>query len=96
MPFENNTFDIVLSANLLFYYSNRFDYSFHLESILEFLRIAREVRIFPIQQSNTKLPEYFDRLLSDIEKRYQKVKFNVEKVQHEFLLGVDKMLFLRH
>lgn len=39
LPFENNAFDIVLSSNFLFYYSDRLDYSFHLGSILEFLRV---------------------------------------------------------
>ena len=29
LPFENATFDLVLSSNLLFYYHNMFDYHFH-------------------------------------------------------------------
>jgi hypothetical protein len=96
LPFESNAFDMVLSSNFLFYYSDRLDYSFHLESILEFLRALKEVRIFPIQQSNIMLPEYSDILLSDMEKRSQNLSFNVERVQHELLIGVDKMLILSH
>jgi hypothetical protein len=67
LPFENRTYDLVLSSNLLFYYHNMFDYHFHLNSILELLRVTRkEVRIFPCQKSDAIFPDYFDKLLDNI------------------------------
>lgn len=64
LPFNDNTFDLVLSSNLLFYYHNMFDYYFHLNSILELLRVTRkEVRIFPCQKPDATFPDYFDKLL---------------------------------
>lgn len=48
LPFENNSFDILLSSHLLFVYDDRLDFDFHKNSIAEMLRVAKEVRIFPL------------------------------------------------
>lgn len=48
LPFENKEFDIALSSHLLFVYDNMLDYEFHKDSILELLRVSKEVRIFPL------------------------------------------------
>lgn len=94
LPFENRTFDLVLSSNLLFYYHNMFDYHFHLDSILELLRVTRkEVRVFPCQKPDATFLDYFDKLLDDIYTRMNKnISFKIEKVSHEFRRGVNKML----
>jgi hypothetical protein len=97
LPFLNRTFDLVLSSNLLFYYHNMFDYHFHLNSILELLRVSnKEVRIFPCQRPDGILPDYFDELLEDINNRMDKnIHFEIEKVSHEFRRGVNKMLKIK-
>ncbi len=87
LPFEQKSFDIVLSGNFLFNYAGLLSYEFHLLSILEMLRISRkEVRMFPIHQLNATLPSFLDNLIRDIKKN----------VQHEFLKGANKMLRLIH
>lgn len=94
LPFDDKEFDLVLSSNLLFYYHNMFDYSFHLDSILELLRVtSKELRIFPCQKPDASFPDYFDKLLDDINIRMNKnISFSIEKVTHEFRRGVNKML----
>lgn len=94
LPFENRTFDLVLSSNLLFYYHNMFDYNFHLNSILELLRVtSKEVRIFPCQKPDATFPDYFDKLLDNINIRmHNNISFQIEQVSHEFRRGVNKML----
>ncbi|HYF99472.1 MAG TPA: hypothetical protein VD815_05235 [Candidatus Saccharimonadales bacterium] len=94
LPFGNATFDLVLSSNLLFYYHNMFDYHFHLNSILEFLRVTRkEIRIFPCQKPDATFPDYFDKLLDNINTRMNnQISFQIEKVSHEFRRGISKML----
>jgi SAM-dependent methyltransferase len=94
LPFGNATFDLVLNSNLLFYYHNIFDYHFHLDSILELLRVTRkEVRIFPCQKPDATFPDYFNKLLDNINTRMNnKISFQIEKVSHEFRRGINKML----
>lgn len=95
LPFADDSFDLVLSANLLFYYSDQFDYSFHLDSILELLRVcSKEVRIYPIQGPYNYPYEYLDDLLSDLKKKDIVVK--IVPCLHEFQLGVNEMLCLSH
>jgi methyltransferase family protein len=96
LPFSDKSFDLVLSSNFLFYYHNMFDYDFHHDSILEMLRVtSKEVRIFPVQKPDAKIPEYFDTLMESInEHMKKKVSFRIEKVKYEFRNGVNKMLVI--
>ena len=96
LPFDDKSFDLVLSSNFLFYYHNMFDYAFHHDSILEMLRVtSKEVRIFPIQKPDAKIPEYFETLMESINSHMQeKISFRIEKVKYEFRSGVNKMLVL--
>lgn len=49
LPFQEKTFDLLLSAHFLFMYSDRLDYSFHIDSLNEMLRVTKEeIRIFPL------------------------------------------------
>ncbi|MDF0682287.1 MAG: methyltransferase domain-containing protein, partial [Candidatus Nitrosocosmicus sp.] len=96
LPFDDKSFDLVLSSNFLFYYHNMFDYDFHHDSILEMLRVSsKEVRIFPVQKPDAKIPEYFETLMESINKHMKrKISFRIEKVKYEFRNGVNKMLVL--
>lgn len=98
LPFENKKFDLVLSGNLLFYYHDIFNYDFHLQSILEFIRVSRnEVRIFPVVTPNGMIPVYFDRLLSDLRQLSKtNIEYEIRKVRYHFRKGVDKMIVLRN
>ena len=48
LPFKDNQFDLALCSHFLFLYSEHFPETFHVQSVLELCRVAREVRIFPI------------------------------------------------
>ena len=48
LPFENQQFDLALCSHFLFLYSDEFSEDFHIASIREMLRVACEVRIFPL------------------------------------------------
>ncbi len=96
LPFNDKSFDLVLSSNFLFYYHNMFDYSFHHDTILEMLRVtSKEVRIFPVQKPDANIPEYFERLMESINRHMnKKISFRIEKVKYDFRSGVNKMLIL--
>src|SRR5574340_180349 len=42
LPFRDREFDIALSSHFLFLYTDNLSYDFHLQSIREMLRVARE------------------------------------------------------
>lgn len=96
LPFKDREFDLVLSGNLLFYYHDVFNYEFHLESILEFIRVAKkEVRIFPVQTPNGELPNYFEQLVSDLTRLTDsKVTHTIKNVQYHFRKGVNKLIII--
>lgn len=48
LPFENNQFDIAVCSHYLFLYSEQVTLQQHLDSISELIRVAKEVRIYPL------------------------------------------------
>jgi hypothetical protein len=48
LPFADGEFRLALVSHLLFLYSDHLDAAFHIESAFELLRVAREVRVFPL------------------------------------------------
>lgn len=71
LPFEDKSFDLVLSGHFLFTYANKFNVEFHLSSILEMIRVTRkEVRIYPLQRGMLSRPYIqLDELLLSLKKR---------------------------
>lgn len=48
LPFADRQFDLALCSHFLFLYSEQFPLQFHIDSVLEMIRIAQEVRVFPL------------------------------------------------
>jgi hypothetical protein len=95
LPFDDKSFDLVLSGHFLFTYANEFDLDFHLSSILELLRISsKEVRIYPLQQGMISQPyKQMTALLSSIGKLG--IDYEITTVPFEFQKGSNKMLRLK-
>jgi len=51
LPFRAGEFDLALCSHFLFTYSDSFTLEFHLDSIRELCRVAKEARIFPLLPS---------------------------------------------
>jgi hypothetical protein len=89
VPFENKGFDLALCSHLLFLYSDQLDLDFHVESIREMLRMANEVRIFPVVDMNAKTSCH----LSEILRLFNEAgEAHLEKVDYEFQIGANQML----
>jgi len=57
LNFKDNAFDLAWSSHFLFLYSEHFNEEFHKQAIAEMLRVAKEVRIFPLLTlNNTRSP----------------------------------------
>ena len=54
LPFRDKAFDLALCSHFLFLYGEQFSFDFHLQAIEELCRIAKEVRIFPLLELDSK------------------------------------------
>jgi hypothetical protein len=88
LPFADQTFDLALSSHFLFLYTDNLTFEFHVSAILEMLRVAHEVRIFPLLDVNAQVSRYLNGVLET----FQKYKPEIRKVNYEFQRGGNKML----
>ena len=87
LPFENKEFDISLSSHLFFVYDNMLDYDFHKNSILEMLRVSKEVRVFPLvdfKNSRVLEEKNFSPFLYKIIEELKDFKCELIKTDFEF------------
>ncbi|MBD2210025.1 SAM-dependent methyltransferase [Nostoc linckia FACHB-104] len=90
LNYQNQEFNLALCSHFLFLYADHFDYDFHLKSIAEMLRIAQEIRIFPLLTLMSKPAPYLDEIVN----HYTSAGYIVEivKVDYELQLGANMML----
>lgn len=93
LPFPAGRFELALCSHLLFSYADRLGHDFHVASIVELTRVAREVRIHPLVpmglDSNPELPG----LIAELGQL--NVRAVVEPVDYEFQRGGHSMLTCR-
>ena len=90
--FDDLTFDLGLSSHFLILYS-QLGLHFHISSINEMLRIAKEIRIFPLLNLDAKKSELLDKLISHFSLRFI---VNIEKVDYEFQKNGNEMLIIKN
>ena len=90
LPFDDNEFDLVISAHFLFFYSDNLSLEFHKNSIKEMLRVANEVRIFPIVDVNSNISTHYKEINSWLTTKG--ISSCLEKVNYEFQKGGNTML----
>lgn len=86
--FDDLSFDIGISSHFLILYS-QLGLDFHIDSVAEMLRVAREVRIFPILNLDAKKSELLDRIIKYFEPNFT---LNIVKVDYEFQKNGNEML----
>jgi SAM-dependent methyltransferase len=90
LPFDDKRFDLVLCSHLLFLYSEQLSLDFHLQSVQEMCRVAREVRIFPL------LDLARDKSLhtEPVSEHMKKLGYTVDicRVDYEFQRGGNQMM----
>jgi len=90
LPFEDKKFDLALSSHFLFLYSEHLDFEFHLNSILEMLRVSQEARIFPIVGLDNNYSPHLKNVIVSLEQRGYKSE--ILKTDYEFQKGANEML----
>jgi hypothetical protein len=90
LPFENGHFDVALCSHLLFLYSDQLGFDFHRASIEELLRVASEVRIFPLLSLDRRPSPHLDPLVTYLAENGWRTE--VLPVPYEFQRGGNQML----
>src|SRR5690606_36840091 len=91
LPFPDKTFDLVLSANLLFLYSDQLSTDFHVEGVRELLRVSRgELRLYPLVGLDGKKSVHLKPVLQMLEDEGH--AYEIETVRNEILKGSNQML----
>jgi SAM-dependent methyltransferase len=93
LPYAADAFDLALCSHLLFTWSDLLDEEWPERALLELLRVARQVRVFPLVVQGTAepvpfLPRTLDRL------RALGHRADVVQVPYEFHCGANAMLGL--
>lgn len=93
LPFVAGEFDLALSSHFLFLYSDHLSPEFHLQAVQEMLRVAEEVRVFPLVTLANVLSPH----LGFVTNQLTKLGFSVatRRVPYEFQRGGNEMLVIR-
>lgn len=90
LPFADGSFRLALSSHLLFLYGDTFDFDFHVAAMRELLRVAGEVRVFPLfnldGRPSSHLPGVMQVLSGD------GARCVLKEVPFEFQKGARRML----
>lgn len=90
LPFESGSFGIAVCSHLLFLYSDLLSVEFHIRSLRELCRVAREVRIFPLLSLGCKPSPHIEAVRSAIEADGWLTE--IVRVDYELQRGGDQML----
>ena len=90
LPFPDRSFDLILCAHFLLFYSENLTLDFHFRSIEEMLRVGKEIRIFPLLDLNSNLSAYYKPLTEYLDKKG--IRYAEEKVNYEFQKNGNSML----
>lgn len=93
MPFGSKQFDIAVSSHFLFLYSAHLSVEFHIQALQEMLRVAHEVRIFPLLALDGTSSPY----LKPVNEYFSAKRLNVNtmRVPYEFQRGGNEMLVIK-
>jgi hypothetical protein len=95
LPFHDHAFDLALCSHLIFTWAVDLDEAWHRAALTELLRVATEVRVFPLVHQATGAPiEFLGRLVGEL--RAGGAEAQIRRVPYVFQRGADTMLVLRH
>jgi hypothetical protein len=93
LPFADDAFDLAVSSHFLFLYSRQFDAAFHRAALLELLRVAAEIRVFPLLALGGTPSEHVEPCTAAL--REAGFAVTIDPVEYEFQRGGNAMLRAR-
>lgn len=92
LEIEDAPFDLALCSFFLFFYTEQLTYEFHIASVKEILRLANEVRIYPLLDISLNRSEHLDPVINELKKEGFSVE--IKKVEYDFQPGGNIMLHI--
>jgi SAM-dependent methyltransferase len=93
LPFADQQFDLALSSHFLFLYSGQRSAAFHVAAIEEMLRVAHEVRVFPLLTLDGARSPHVAAVRGRL--RSKGFRSVIKPVPYEFQRGACEMLVIR-
>lgn len=90
LPFADRSFDLALTSHLLFLYGDELDAAFHVAAMRELLRVAKEVRVFPLLNLDGRPSSHLPVVMRALEADGYEPE--LKPVNFEFQLGATRML----
>jgi hypothetical protein len=90
LPFEDEEFDLALCSHLLFLYGEQLSTEFHLESLVELCRVAREVRVFPLLELGSLPSRHLEPVRNEL--AANGITSRIVSVEYEFQRGGNQLL----
>lgn len=90
LSFQNRQFDLALCSHLLFTYSDHLSWDFHQAAIAEMLRVAKEVRLFPLLKISGEPSPFVEPLCEQLNDQGYQVQ--IKPVSYEFQRGGNQLL----
>ncbi|MEM6502477.1 MAG: SAM-dependent methyltransferase [Cyanobacteria bacterium P01_C01_bin.89] len=92
LDFSDQEFELCLCSHLLFLYSEKLSAAFHWASLRELLRVAAEVRVFPLLTLAGDRSPHLEPLLSKLHGAGHRAR--IHTVDYEFQRGGNEMLII--
>jgi hypothetical protein len=93
LPFVDRAFELCVCSHLLFLYAGQLDLAFHLAAMREMLRVAGEVRVFPLLDLGGRPSPHVEPVRAAL--RAAGYDVSVVRVGYEFQRGGDRMMVVR-
>jgi ubiquinone/menaquinone biosynthesis C-methylase UbiE len=96
LPFEDETFSLILCNHFLFLYQDQFDYQFHLDAIKELIRITKKdgvIRIYPLVGFKNEVFPYINQLMATLDN--DGIKIELSKTDFRFLPSATHFLSIK-
>jgi hypothetical protein len=93
LPFPDGAFSIAVCSHFLFLYTKQLSADFHVAAVRELLRVASDVRIFPLLALGSQPSPHVTVVVDDLRRAGYKVSIDI--VPYEFQRGGNQMLRVR-
>ena len=94
LPFKNQQFSLALCSHFLFLYSSHLNEDFHIQSIKELCRVAKEVRIYPLVTLTGELSPHLQAVIENLNSHGCSAE--LKPVTYRFLKIANEMLVVKY